>query len=312
MHKSDVARRIARKWPGATKCALWLWVHARLGLSRDTEAADHWLALELATELGYRIPVFARLGNGMKVRVVWNDFIGRTIQREGYYEPELVKLFEKLLKPGMVFLDIGAHIGQYTLVASELVGESGAVHSFEPDPETYKWLASNLRINQRKNVRLNQLALSSTAGKTQFYISSPDDIGSNSLSPPSNFSGRVVEVTLTTVDYYLAENQVPRVDLLKADIEGAEYAMLSGADSLLRSEHKPVIIIEFEQARQRAMGSSCAKLAELLSAREYALYRISEAGFESYTPKENDQPSFNILAIPVNRGSLLLELQNAA
>jgi FkbM family methyltransferase len=312
MSKSDVARQIAKTLPGPAKLALWLYVHARLTFSRDTEAADHWLALELATALGYRIPVTARLGNGMKVRVVWNDFIGRTIQRQGYYEPEMVRLFEKLLKPGMILLDIGAHIGQYTLVASQLVGESGAVHSFEPDPETFKWLSANLRLNQRKNVHLNQLALSDAPGKTTFYLSTPDDIGCNSLAKPANYSGREVEVTTTTVDSYLEQQRVPRVDLLKADIEGAEYAMLSGACSLLSSDHKPIIIMEFEEASQRKLKSSCAKLADFLSSHGYALYKIAEDGFESYTPKENDAPSFNILAIPVNRSGLLLELHKAA
>jgi FkbM family methyltransferase len=312
MRRSEVARHIAKTLPGPTKLALWLYVHARLSFSRNTEAADHWLALELATALGYRIPVVARLGNGMKVRVVWNDFIGRTIQRHGYYEPEMVRLFEKLLKPGMILLDIGAHIGQYTLVASELVGETGAVHSFEPDPETFEWLSANLRLNRRKNVRVNQLALSDAPGKTKFYLSTTDDIGSNSLAPPANYSGREVEVTTTTVDSYLEQQHVPHVDLLKADIEGAEYAMLSGACSLLSSDHQPVIILEFEEASQKKLKSSCAELADFLSSRGYTLYRIVEDGFESYIPKENDSPSFNILAIPVNRSSLLLELQSAA
>src|SRR5262249_21732360 len=154
--------------------------HAHLLFSKNAESADHWLALELATQLRYRVPVTARLGNGMKVRVVWNDMIGRTIQQQGYYEPEMVRLFEKLLKPGMILLDIGAHIGQYTLVASQLVGDTGAVHSFEPDPETFNWLSRNLQMNARRNVHLNQLALSGKPGKTKFYLSTLEDIGSNS------------------------------------------------------------------------------------------------------------------------------------
>jgi hypothetical protein len=95
---------------------------------------------KLAHRLRGRIPVHTKLGNGMKIKVHLNDHVGGAIIRTGYYEIDTVRLIEKLLKPGMVFFDVGTHVGQYSLLASKRVGSTGEVHGFEPDPETYRWL----------------------------------------------------------------------------------------------------------------------------------------------------------------------------
>jgi FkbM family methyltransferase len=308
MKKSDIAERWAFRFPALAKSALWLWVRGHTWITGSREAPEHWFFLHLANALGYRIPVLARLGNGMKIRVACNDYVGRMILRDKYYEPETVSLIQALLGPGKVFLDIGAHVGQYTLVASERVGENGQVHSFEPDPNTFSWLAGNVRRNRLGNVRVNQMALSDESGTKHFYFSMPQDIGSNSLSRPANDSGQSCDVVCTTVDEYLAANHVDKVDLIKVDIEGAECPMLVGARRLLSRPDKPVIVAEFEENRQRAFGNSCARLAELLTTHGYHLFRLGTEPLEAYLPRENDAPSFNVLAMPSGKAAMVAEV----
>lgn len=310
MQKSDLAIGIATTAPPIAKSALWFWAKTRHWLGQDRLGDDHWLAMHIAQILYYRVPVTTRLGNGMKIKVHAHDHVGGQILRFGYYEREIVRLFERLLRPGMVFVDVGAHVGQYTLVASKLVGSTGAVHSFEPDPETYDWLQSNIRRNRLTNVLANRVALTAEPGTMRLYLSNISDIGSNSLQPPPNSSGRSCEVICTPLDQYLNNYRVSRVDLIKMDVEGAESSALAGAKSHLSRDDRPPIIIEFEEERQRAFQNSCAGLARLLEGWSYRMFRISGPAITPYVPKDPEQPSFNVLAIPENRPELIRALQS--
>jgi FkbM family methyltransferase len=288
--------------PGFAKAALWLWVKANVGWTGDLRAGDHWFAIYLSNLLGLRIPIWTRLRNGMKIRVAWNDCIGSAIYRDGYYEPEMVALFEKLLKPGMIFFDVGAHVGQFTLVASRLVGPKGSVHSFEPDSTTFEWLQANVRANGLSNVVANSVALADDTGTKTFYLATSDDIGSNSLRPPSPLhdSGRSRTVNCITLDEYVDSRGITRVDVIKADIEGAELLLLRGARKLLGGDSAPVFILEFEEVRQQAFGYSCVQLADELLRNGYSLFRIG-ADLVPYTPGTNHLRSFNVLAMPAHR-----------
>jgi FkbM family methyltransferase len=255
MHKSDVALGLVARVPTLAKGALWVWTRGAQWIRCDPQAgADHWLVREMVNRLQYRLPVNVRLGNGMKIKVHAGDHVGAEIIRKGYYEPEIVRLFERYLKPGMTFVDIGAHVGQYTLIASNLVGPSGQVHSFEPDPQTYAWLDSNITRNKLTNVTTNQAVLSDVPGKLEFFLSQVGDVGSNSLRPPNNFSGHTVEVRCLTIDGYLADRGVEKVDLLKIDVEGAEGPALTGG----RCSAAAIVRFSSASSRNNARSHSTA------------------------------------------------------
>jgi len=286
------ARRVLR-------VAAPLWIRSReavLGVPESVEAYGP-LTRRLAAEFDCRLPVLARLGNGLPIEVVWRDYVSGHILRSGYYEPDTVALFRRFLTHGMTVVDIGAHMGQYTLVSSQLVGSSGEVHSFEPDPDTFRRLVRNCRRNSLQNVRLNQVALSDSAGRKTFYFATTQDVGSNSLAEPKNFSGRKADVQSMQLDAYLRERGVGAVRLVKMDVEGAELDVLRGGESLFSGPEAPMIIMEFEEERQRAFGASCATLGQWLTDRGYELYRIG-ATLEPYRPGPADPPSLNVLAVP--------------
>lgn len=308
MSKSQLAFAFAEQAPSLAKFALRAWVRLAHFASKPSWA-DHWAVEQMTESLAYRVPVWARLGNGLRVRVALNDMIGRQIYEHGYYEPDTVRLVEKLLEKDMVVMDVGAHVGQYTLVASKLVGEGGQVHSFEPDPLTFDWLKTNVEANRLQNVTVSQTAVAGDQGPKRLFYSKVRDIGSNSLAEQGNYSrsGRWCVVPCTTLDAYARAHGLSRIDFIKADVEGAELGMLQGARGILGSAEPPVLLLEFEEERQRAFGSSCARLAEELDRYGYSLWKIDEH-LEPYSPGPGDPPSLNILAVPSSRQALVSRL----
>lgn len=306
--KSSFAFWMARHQPGLTRLGLWAWAHLWL---IPRKQRPHWLFVDLSNQLRYRVLVDTKLGNGMKIQVPWNDFIGSSILAHGYHEPETVRLIEQLLKPGMVFFDVGAHIGQYTLVAGRLVGNVGQVHSFEPDPETFRCLSNNVWLNRLTNVSLNQLGLNNEKGSQKLYLASAEGTGCNSMAPPStNYSsGRTLDIVCTTLDEYVDSKKITRVDLMKMDVEGAELLALRGGDTLLGSGNKPIMILEFEEARQQAFGNSTRALYDFFRERGYRLYSLNNGTAKAYAPSPQDPPSLNVLAVPEGKtaGGLVLE-----
>src|SRR5215467_3635267 len=112
---SDTICRAARTMPRLSKTAPK--VCARVMAPRRPP----WIVSQVAGGLDVRIPVDTHLGNGMPIRVVWTDVIGYSISVDGYYDMASIHAIRHLLKPGMTFVDVGAHVGQYTLLASQLV-----------------------------------------------------------------------------------------------------------------------------------------------------------------------------------------------
>jgi FkbM family methyltransferase len=300
---------VARDFPLLTKGVLWLWSRVHISVSRLTKRYQiPWLFTELGNAVGYRVPVMTTLANGMKVIVPWNDDGGQAIYNGGYYEPTTVNLIEKLLKPGMVFFDIGANIGQYSLVASDRIGPSGEVHSFEPDPVTFEWLSRNARLNNLSRIYLNQVALFNEAGPRQLYLATPRDTGSNSFAIPWTFSGRTCDVACTTLEEYVREKNITRVDVMKIDVEGSELFVLKGGSTILDHHTKPILVIEFEEEMQGKFGTSCAKLAEFLTAKGYELFRCGTSPLTKYEPGPENPFSLNVLAIPKGSTDPVLEL----
>lgn len=277
--------------------ALPIFSKAALGICAKAIAPRKppWLLSKLAGDLNYRIPVDTRLGNGMPIRVIWTDVIGYSICVNGYYDLPSVRILQSRLKPGMTFVDVGTHVGQYTLVAAGIVGPGGAVHSFEPQPDTHDLLRHNVHTNGLTNVRLNRCALAETVSEVELYVARPDNVGQSSLRKPHNFSGVAVKVPCRTLDDYAREQGLDRIDVIKIDVEGAELSVLRGADRILSREVKPYLIVEFWDEFQREYGASCTEMASFLTNRGYTLSSISETGLIPYSPRTD---LFNVLAAP--------------
>ncbi len=193
--------------------------------------------------------------------------IARNLLTHGVWERHLTDLFKSLVKKGMVVVDVGAHIGYYTLLAAHLVGEEGKVFAFEPAPANLVLLCRSIEANGFKNVTPVQKAVSNKRGIAKLFLSSESsgDHRMYNSHPAANF----VEVETITLDEYF-EDRDGRIDVIKVDAEGAEMAILQGMSRLLASNPNLIFITEFLPRAIRAFGHS---------PREY-VKRIAEYGFK--------------------------------
>jgi FkbM family methyltransferase len=163
---------------------------------------------------------------------------------KGIREPGVLRFAKDRIRSGNTVLDVGAHVGEWTLLFSELVGESGRVVAFEPDPVARASLEKNLEMNGISNVHVEEKGVSDKAGKA---LLAAERFGSGLSSIiPSRGRGtrhKVLEVETTTLDKY-CETQGISPDWIKIDAEGAEPLILRGMRHLIRTAH-PSVILEF-------------------------------------------------------------------
>ncbi len=194
------------------------------------------------------------------------------------YEKGTSDLFKKLLKPGMVVLDVGAYIGYYTLIAAKIVGDKGKVFVFEPDPNNYELLLKNIQINSYQNVVAVNKAVSNQAGKGELFLSSEnrgDHRIYNSLD-----SRPAIEIELISLDEFF-KNQEHPIDLIKMDIQGAEMAALLGMNKILERNPNLKMIIEFWPFGLEKFGYSLAEFLNHIQNLSYRLQLITDEGLEA-------------------------------
>lgn len=223
----SVGRSVLRAWARSAKAPGW---HYRIMESIGSSLAGDNL-------------VTARLVNGCQMNCDLRDHVQRQIYFLGAYEPITSYLFTRLLHPGMIVIDGGANVGQFTLLASTGVGPHGQVHSFEPVPATFDRLRFHIRSNGLRNVHLNQAAL--WRQRERLTLSLPQEMLDNLGAYSAGFecSRTEVEAPALTLDDYVAESELQRVDLVKLDVEGAELFALQGMEQVL-DRHRPLLLVE--------------------------------------------------------------------
>jgi FkbM family methyltransferase len=223
-----------------------------------------------------------------------NDSLGINLQT---FETRELAFAEGFFRPGMTVLDIGAHQGLYTLLAARCVRPSGRVFSFEPSPRERRALRLNLAINFCDNVAIQPLALGSNEATADLYVVDEYNTGYNSLRPPNvPQPTRAVPVKVDTLDHWLAEKHIDRVDFIKLDVEGAELSVLRGASKslvLLR----PVLLVEVAQIRTSAWGYHAIEIVRFMQNIGYEWFQILDGG-KLGPVSQIDPKEMNLVAIP--------------
>lgn len=254
---------------------------------------QHWAIRRMFRDLDLRIPVKATLGNGMTLEVFQTDCVGETIRRQGWYEPEVVRLLEKLLTSKTVFIDAGAHCGQFTLMASKIARE---VHSFEPAPRTFELLRRNVLRNHLLNVKVNCLALAEFCGSAVIHEGFSDNVGQSSLKRADDQHVSSFPIACARLDSYVKQNLSPQSPIVvKMDVQGAELTALKGAEDVLLRH--PKIIIEFSDTELVRFGTSTQELGSFLWARGYRLYVIGPDRVRPLESVPRDGDYYNVLAL---------------
>ena len=185
---------------------------------------------------------------GSRVEVYTDDALGRVLAISGVWEPNVTAAFRRLLGPGDVCLDVGAHIGYFTLLASRLVGPDGHVYAFEPSPRNYRALCANLARNGVENVTALQLAAGSSGGTAVLHEGPGTNTGRATLNPITAELGRQrdqVVVEVTPVLARVATDELARVRVVKIDVEGSEIDVLRSLAALLELGRTLAVFFEF-------------------------------------------------------------------
>jgi len=219
--------------------------------------------------------------------------------RAGIFERREADFVSRFLREGMVVLDIGAHHGFYTLLASKRVGPSGKVFAFEPSPRERKRLRRHLRLNRCENVSIQPSALGSATGRADLFVVRSAENYLNSLRPPAaQLSTRKISVDVTTIDDFLRSAAVPRVDFIKLDVEGAELEVLRGANRLLRRDHRPTLLVEIQDVRTAPWGYRSIEIVRFLTRLDYQWLAFGATGALEPLDSERDVRDTNFLAVP--------------
>jgi FkbM family methyltransferase len=210
--------------------------------------------------------VTAYLKDGRYLQCRLGDRTQRTMYL-GLFEPSETRLLRQLLTPGDIFIDVGAHIGWFTTIASKRVGDSGQVYAFEPYGSNAAMLKENVAHNNCANVRVVEAALGSQPGTLTLARGGQDSGGVTALDWASD--GRV-QVPMTTLDQAVAD--VGPIMLMKVDVEGWEAHVLGGgARTLTRTKY---VLIEINRPALAKAKSSSEELFDLLR----------NAGFTKFLP----------------------------
>lgn len=198
--------------------------------------------------------------HGQKMHV--NTTFGLTLQAAGTYISErlMSNLFIDLLTDGMVVVDIGAHIGYYTLFAAKAVGDKGKVFCFEPEPANYVLLLKNIEENNCNNVIPVQKAVSNSTGSIKLFIAkepSGHSIGSD------NPHQKAIVVDSITLDEFFSGREYP-IHVIKIDVEGAEMAVLQGMRNIIAKNRQLNIFTEFNPGALKRVGFSPIEYFQML------------------------------------------------
>ena len=194
-------------------------------------------------EEGFR-PVLVELDT-FKMYVRRNDFyVGAVIANTKSYEPYVAAEIERLLKPADVFVDLGANIGYFTLLAATLIGPEGQVHAFEPNRDNCELVKRSIEANGFANIRLYPTAVAEAAQTFTLDVASTNSTGRiidvSADDVPEQARPRLVEAVV--LDRALAD--LARIDVIKMDIEGAEPRAWRGMQQIIR-KHRPALVFEF-------------------------------------------------------------------
>jgi FkbM family methyltransferase len=173
-----------------------------------------------------------------------HDYVGRAAYYFGDLDPKITNVCRLLVKPGSTVCDIGANIGIVTLILSKLVGESGQVFAFEPNPRCFDALEAAVRHNQITNVSVEQFALGSESGELELVF--PEhNAGAGSLKRRSiDKVGHSIRVLVRKLDDFAAEHGINRIQFMKIDVEGFEGEVLRGGRQILASHRPDAILFE--------------------------------------------------------------------
>jgi FkbM family methyltransferase len=305
LRSGQAVRRMLRSSPALTGTVLRAvqLVPSHALRSRMYRSVSWPLARGLATRLEVRTP-------GGRMIVDTGDTVGCVVAVSGVWEPHVTEVFRRLVRPGDVVVDVGAHIGYYTLLASRLVGGDGHVYAFEPTPARFAELRTNLELNGVTNVTALELAAGAANATATLFEAPRANTSASTIAPRAaleSFAESDVprwQVKVTRAADHIASEHRSHVRVMKVDVEGAEIDALRGLEQLMSGDAPVAVLVEIsprwsEESPTPFLERLCARhaLTPWLVPNEYSVTDYFPAEIKSPVP---------VSAIPDERADLVL------
>jgi len=191
----------------------------------------------------------------------------------GYYEKPVGNMLKKLLLPGRTFIDVGANIGYFSLLAAQHC-PGAKIISLEPVSNSYKALLENIALNKFESIEALNFAAGDKEETSTIYLSADDNTGMSSLQQPENYSGKSEMVKVTRLDQLATDLKLTSVDVVKIDVEGNELAVLKGMKHIMEN-FKPAILLELNPQTLSRFGVQPADVLDYIKNLSYQPFILS-------------------------------------
>ncbi|HWU10207.1 MAG TPA: FkbM family methyltransferase [Streptomyces sp.] len=223
----------------------------------------------------------ARLRSGDKIGVTTSDVIQRYQYLFGEWEPNLSAFLRDRLRPGDTFIDVGAHRGAFSLLASHVVGPHGHVIAIEPSPQFHDDLTTAATANHRTNIRAVRSAASDTHGTLTLYLEDPSNLGHTTAVQPSHVH-TAFDVPTAPLAGLISGAELATTRIIKIDVEGAEAAAIRGLlPALPHLRDDAELVVEVTPRLLVKQDESAADIIDTLH----------EHGFHAYTLTNDYDPA---------------------
>lgn len=216
----------------------YIWTHPNCQQTK-LQAIARFVGWQIYKRLTHRYLDIALLP-GMKLRCYPNSAAASAVLYCGLYDYDEMNFLLRYLRAEDSFLDVGANVGVYTLLAASKI-RSGQIYSIEALPKNYDRLQENLKLNQLQKVQTYAVAIADCVGRVTLELAEEDCMPHISKAP---IADRSITVPCETLDNLFAHQPPTHLTLAKMDIEGAELLALKGATSFLEKQRPPVWIVE--------------------------------------------------------------------
>lgn len=222
--------------------------------------------------------VISHIKGGLKMKLRIEDWVQQNIFLHGYYEENETNYLLNKSKNVNTFIDIGANVGYFSLLTSaNICKNNGKIFAFEPITRTFERLQENIFLNNITCINNYKIAISDSNTSLEINIGNDQNWGMSSINKHDQLSSLSETVKCQTLDSFCEEHHITAIDLVKIDVEGAEFKVLKGMINVIQL-YKPEILIEIIDTHLNQQGVNSSDIFKYLWSKGYRSYEIGNKG----------------------------------